>query len=327
MKRTVSLLSAGLLAAPLLLSAAPAKAETAPARKRVAVLNFEFGTVSRWWTGDWDVGRGISDLVVTNLVKDGTYSVIERKALDQVLQEQNLGASGRADAKSAAQIGKVLGVNAMIVGSVTQFGFEDKDFKVDALGGAIGRGFGIGGFGKKKSKAIVVVDARMVDTTTGEILAVATARGESRRDSFSGFGGGGGGRGFGAAGLDMGSSNFQNTIIGEATRKCVEALSYELVKGQDKIVAAKVQLLGRVADVDKGSLVLNIGKSQGLNVGDELSVERVVREVKDPDTGMVLREVTEVIGTVKVTEVDEKSAVGVFTGATAPTIGDRVKNR
>jgi curli biogenesis system outer membrane secretion channel CsgG len=38
---------------------------------------------------DIDIGKGISDMLVTMLVKDGTYSVIERKALDQVLAEQN----------------------------------------------------------------------------------------------------------------------------------------------------------------------------------------------------------------------------------------------
>ena len=63
--------------------------EAAEARKRVALMDFDFGTVQRWWSGNWDIGKGIADLVVTNLVKDGTYSVIERKKLDTILQEQN----------------------------------------------------------------------------------------------------------------------------------------------------------------------------------------------------------------------------------------------
>src|SRR5207302_1095719 len=135
-----------------------------------------------------------------------------------------------------------------------------------------------GGLGKKKSKAIVVVDARVVDTTTGEILAVATGKGESRRDSFSGFGGGGGRGGFGAAGIDMSSSNFQSTILGEATRKAIDALTQDLVKGGERIAVAKLEILGRVADVDRDNLVLNVGKAQGVKVGDVLSIEHVVRE-------------------------------------------------
>src|SRR6266540_2179662 len=56
------------------------------AKKRVALLDFDFGTVQRWWSGNWDIGKGVADLVVTGLVKDGTYSVIERKKLDTILQ-------------------------------------------------------------------------------------------------------------------------------------------------------------------------------------------------------------------------------------------------
>ena len=54
-------------------------------KKRVALFDFEFGAVHRWWSWDWDIGKGIADMVVTNLVRDGTYSVVERKQLDRIL--------------------------------------------------------------------------------------------------------------------------------------------------------------------------------------------------------------------------------------------------
>ncbi len=73
-----------------------------------------------------DVGKGIVDLLVTGLVKDGSYSVIERKALDKILAEQNFSNSNRADPNSAAKIGKLLGVDAIIEGSITEFGNETK---------------------------------------------------------------------------------------------------------------------------------------------------------------------------------------------------------
>jgi curli biogenesis system outer membrane secretion channel CsgG len=55
------------------------------------------------------------------LVRDGTYSVIERKAMDKILAEQNFSNSDRGNPASAAKLGKLLGVDAIIVGSVTQF--------------------------------------------------------------------------------------------------------------------------------------------------------------------------------------------------------------
>ena len=175
--------------------AAPADAVT---KRRVAIMNFDFGTVQRWWSGDWDVGKGISDMLVTKLVKDGTYSVVERQMLDKILAEQNFSNSDRANPMTAAKIGKVLGVNAIIVGSVTQFGFDDKSFKLGGGGGSWG-GFGLGGIGKKSMKAEVAIDARMVDTTTAEILAVAQGQGESKRGGFS-LGGAGAATGAGAPG-------------------------------------------------------------------------------------------------------------------------------
>src|SRR6266704_119164 len=98
----------------------------AQSKKRVAVLNFDYATVQSGvaaiFGSNQDVGKGIADLLVDKLVTDGTYSVIERKMLDKILAEQNFSNSDRADATSAAKIGKVLGVDAIIIGSITQFG-------------------------------------------------------------------------------------------------------------------------------------------------------------------------------------------------------------
>ena len=125
-----------------------------------------------------DVGRGMCDLTVKYLVQDGTYSVIDRKAMDKILAEQNFSNSDRANPNSAAKLGKLLGVDAIIVGSVTQFGNETKNTNIGGAGGNWG-GYGLGGFGHKKSKAIVAVDARIINIDTAEIMGVASGKGES----------------------------------------------------------------------------------------------------------------------------------------------------
>src|ERR1700730_6542731 len=175
-------------------------------KKRVAVLNFEYGTVrsstQAIFGTDQDVGKGISDMLVQKLVQDGKYSVIERNALDKVLGEQNFSNSDRADATTAAKIGRILGVDAIIIGSITQFGRDDQHTNIGAGGyGGYGSKLGIGGIGTKKSKAVVGITARLVNTTTGEILAAVTGKGESQRSGPSligagrrgSWGGGGGG--------------------------------------------------------------------------------------------------------------------------------------
>ena len=166
MKRAISLLALAAAVVPALVAQAP--------KRRVAVLDFDYATVHEYvldlFGHDEDIGRGIADMLVTDLVRNGTYSVIERRQLDHVLQEQNFQQSGRADPTSAVQLARLLGVDAIIIGSITQFGRDDKKLGLGAVGGGVHvGGIGLGGLGRKTAKAVVNIDARIVSTTTAEI--------------------------------------------------------------------------------------------------------------------------------------------------------------
>ena len=323
MKRLVSL--AAILALCLTIQA-PAQQGR---KKRVAIIDFDYATVranaAAVFGTDIDIGKGITDMLVTYLVKDGTYSVIERKALDKILAEQNFSNSDRANPNSAAKLGKLLGADAIIVGSITQFGNDNKSTGVGGAGGGLG-GFGLGGFGRKESTAIVGLDARIVNIDTGEIMAVATGKGESKRKSTSLTGGGGNWKGFGAGGVNFGASDFQQTIIGEAVRLATEQMSTELIAGNSKLEARTISVEGVVAAVDNGLIVLNVGKKAGLKVGDKLNVERVTQVINDPtNPGRVLRRITSPIGTIELTDVDDGSALGKTVSGADFKVGDLVK--
>jgi len=309
-----------------ILVAGAAASPAAQGQKRVALLDFDFGTVQQWWSGNWDIGKGIADLVVTDLVKDGTLSVVERKKLQAILEEQNFSNTDRANPTSAAKIGKVLGVNAIVVGSITQFGMEDKSVNVGGILGRIG-GFGGGNVGTKQGKASVVIDARIVDVDTGVILAVASGKGTSKRSGLLLGGAGGSGGGFGAGEIDMSSGNFQDTVLGEATRAAVQDLTAKLISQAGKIAATIVAIEGMVADATGDTLIINVGKNAGVTVGMKLSVERVTREVKDPASGKVLRKITSPIGEIQVTEADDVSAVAKVVSGQGFKVGDIVKNK
>lgn len=212
---------------------APAAAQTS--RPQVAVMNFDYGSINHWWSGNDDIGKGIADLLVDGLVEDGSYRVIERKKLDSLISEQDFSNSDRAEpnAKQTAKIGKMLGVKYLIVGSITKFGTEDSNKSVG--GGGFGSKFGMGSVGKSSGKANVAISARIIDVTTGEIMAVAKGEGQSKRSGFMLGGAGGGGGGAAGGGINFGSSNFKDTIIGEATEIAVKAVV-------DKLIAAKGRL-------------------------------------------------------------------------------------
>src|SRR5512134_2205726 len=159
-------------------------------RVQVAVMDFEYGTIDNWW-GQYDIGKGMADQVVDALVNDGSFRVIERKKLDTVLAEQDFSRSDRADPSAAklSKVGKVLGIRYIIAGSITKFSTEARG------GGVRVKGIGLGG---KKTKSEVNLTARLIDTTTGEILISAKGHGESSK---------GGGFDFAKGGFGVGTNS------------------------------------------------------------------------------------------------------------------------
>jgi curli biogenesis system outer membrane secretion channel CsgG len=218
-----------LAALAILTFAVPAAAQGS--RPAVALLDFDYASLNSWW-GNQDIGKGIADLVVDGLVEDGSYRVIERKRLDAILAEQNFSNSDRADPSAAktAQIGKALGVKYLIVGSITKFGMETKNTSISGGGWGYG-GFGVGDVGTKKGKATVAVTARMIDTTTGEIMASAKGEGTSSRSGLLL----GGAVPHAGARIAFGSSEFRDTVLGEATETAVKQVI-------TKLIAAKTRL-------------------------------------------------------------------------------------
>jgi hypothetical protein len=157
-------------------------------------------------------------------------------------------------------------------------------------------------------------------------MAAVTGKGESTRGSTSLIGAGGGGGGGGGGGLDMGSSNFANTILGEAVRAAVDSTAEQLNAASSKVEALKHPINGVVADVSGNTLILTVGKKAGVKVGDTLEISRQVRVVKDPTTGKVIKAVTDKIGQATVTDVDDDSSTATFSGGGAAKVGDVAKN-
>lgn len=305
-----------------------AHAQANPRRPRIAVMDFDYATVqtvsSAVFGTNVDVGKGIVDLLVTDLVKNGAYSIIERKQLDKILAEQNFSNSNRADVTRAARIAKILGVDAIIVGSITEFGNETKKTGLGGIGGNW-HGVGLGNIGHSNSKANVAITARIINVDTAEIMGVAEGKGQSSRSSTNLLGGGGNWGGFGGGSADFGNSNFQQTIIGEAVKTAVDDLSANLVADAPRIATRTVTVEGLVAAVEGGQIILNVGTKAGVKVGDQLNVERVTKEIKDPTTHEVIRRLVTTVGVLKATDVDDTSAVCEAVSGAGFKTGDKVK--
>jgi curli biogenesis system outer membrane secretion channel CsgG len=284
-------------------------------KRRIAVMDFDFSSISNmsYLSGFGGGGsRGISDLLTNQLVKEGSYILIERSRIDAVLAEQNLGTSGRIEPTTAAQIGRTLGVDAVLIGSITKFDMEDKT-----------KGFSFGGVfgGSRKQIATVQIAARLINTATGEILTVVEGTGQSEQKDATG--------GVGLFGTTS-SSDSRGRVLGEAAEKAVAQVSTQLVAAAPKLsslptLAPRIDAL--VADVTGNQVVINKGGRDGFRPGMVLSVERVTKTVKDPTTGKVLRVVSQPIGRVQLVEVDATSSVGKVIAGKGGSfkVGDRAK--
>jgi len=273
------------------------------------------------------LGEGIRALMVQRIAAGGRLTVVERKKVDTLMKEQDFGASGRVARGSAARIGRIRGADLTLMGDIVVFGRDDRRRSGAAGVGVLGVGGAVGGY-KQEDKAVVVLNFRLADTETSEIVLTGEARGESKRVS-KGAGGFFFGGAFGAGGaVDMRSSNFAETIIGEATIDAVNQLCAQL-NGQANpggLANSRTDDLdARVADFSNGSLIINAGANAGLAPGQTFTVYRKGQEVKDPVTGEVLDVQTDRIGVMTITTVRERIAIGTYQGAQPPRAGDVVR--
>jgi hypothetical protein len=213
-----------------------------------------------------------------------------------------------------------VGADAIMAGDIVVFGRDDKK---KGVGGEVfngvcswcGRGVGAAQGFKKEEKAVVVINYRFIDAETSEILASGEKRGESKRSSKSiggfaaGWSGGGGGN------VDMTSSNFGETIIGEATQDCVNQIVDEFTTHAEAMKKSVREVEALVASVNGNSIVLNAGSAEGVNTGESFDIFHVDQEVKDPVTKEVLDKIVTKVGTCQVISVRDKISTCTYSGS------------
>lgn len=281
---------------------------------RIAVLDFDYSSVADYQRWIWWLqsnARGVSDILVNQLVEGGNFVVVERSKLDAILSEQNLGASGRVDTSTAAKIGKILGVDAVIVGSITGFNLEEDSGGISVpLFGRVGGG---------QTTANVKLNVRLVNTSTAEILLTAEGNGQSNS--------GGGSINISGYGLDT-SSRKEAKLLTTATVNAINQVIKKINDNSTTLAAipkSAPSVSALVADISGNTVILNKGSSDGYRQGMKLSIERVSKQVKDPATGKVIRQITQAIGIIEITEADAQSSVGKVISGKGFKVGDVAK--
>jgi hypothetical protein len=215
-------------------------------------------------------------------METGKFSLIEREKVGAILAEQNFGTSGRVTPQTAAKIGKMLGVDLILTGSVSQF-------SISSTGGGISR-LRVG-----VTTGKVVLQARLVNTTTGEII-IATEADNQKRLVAARY-----------KGVNF-KQKFDYGLAHEVMHPAVEKMVVKIVDKTQGIAgtSAPASHSGRVIKIEGTKVWVNLGASSGIKVGDEYDVYRKGEELIDPDTGLSLGAEEEKVGMIVVTEVKAK---------------------
>lgn len=278
-------------------------------KKSIFVGNFESGEMLFGAA----TGEGLSAMLTDALVKDGRFIVVERAAFQDIQAEQDLAQQGMATAESAVPKGKLIGASATVRGTVTQF-------EPRTSGGSIGIGGGglfgrdtEGMLGLSGEQAVVVINLRMIDMTTGQVISTSKAEGRASSGTFSADA-------YTAGGMEIGGQAFSNTPLGKAAEQAIQEAVRQIATGMEKVPwsALVVENIG-------GNVYINAGADADMKEGAVLNVYRKVKELTDPATGAVIDTITDKIGTIRIQSVREKTSVATVIDGRAPTRGDVLK--
>jgi len=139
-------LTGRLLATLLILAVCPLAAIQAQSEVRVAVVAFDVFLV------DKEMGSVVAQLITSKLSTLSGIEIAERSRLDEVLSEMELSQAGVVAPEQAVETGKLLGANAIVMGSVGKIGVK------------------------------FVINIRLVDTESGKVMKAFSVSGDRQED-------------------------------------------------------------------------------------------------------------------------------------------------
>jgi curli biogenesis system outer membrane secretion channel CsgG len=272
-------------------------------KKTIAVAKFENKANP---TSQFDLGQSMAEMLTDALMQSGKFIVLERGALDSVLAEQNLAASSRAAAGTAAATGQVGRSQIIVQGVISEFSESTE-------GG--GQAISIKGFdlSQRSESAHVAVIIRLIDSSTSEVIASQRVEGKANR----------GGTSFGFAESDWGfSQSGQKAMpidkaVQIAIDNAVQYISMQL---------SSVQWKGKIIKVkEDGTIFVNAGHNAGIRPGMMFMAFHKGEELIDPDTGLNLGSDETFLGRLQVVDVQDKFCRAKAVDQAAPSEGDTVK--
>ncbi|MBT8084623.1 MAG: CsgG/HfaB family protein [Woeseia sp.] len=243
--------------------------------------------------------NGIEAIVIDSLARTNRFRLVERTVLSDVLGEQDLASSGRVAQASGAATGNVLGAEYLVQVVVTDYE-SNTSGKSGGVGGLLRNKVPIlGGVKMGKGTGRVGLNFRLINAETSEIVFTKQIESVINESSLSL-----GGIGFGSD-IALGGffSSYSRTPIGQAVIAGINQGVFDLIK---EIGAKGAE--GSIVKADTSQIYVNLGEDS-VSVGDVLEVREKGEELIDPETGISLGGAETVLGTIRVSQVQEKFSI------------------
>ena len=272
---------------------------------RVAVIGFDSTSPGYLWSIDSELSKAATDLMINALVNTNRFRVFERNKLEAILQEQDFQvSSGRVDPSTAVKIGKMIGVDSIVTGSVTSIMFSKSG------------GITLGPLNLKKSAATVTVTVRAINVTTGEIIfsevkkGITSKSGVSLRIPVPVVGG---------LGLSSQSVVDIFSAIGDVCQQVAVEFAAKIDSNVMIASSSSFSLEGYVVKVDSTSsgeitqVYINLGVNSGIKVGDEIKISQEGEVILDPKTQEVLDRELILVAQARIIQVKENISIALVT--------------
>ena len=240
-------------------------------------------------------GEAITEMLTTELISADKFTIMEREKIIMATKEQAMADSGLMDMDTAPERGKLKGADFSITGAITEF-------RTDSGAGVIPIP-GLGGIAIGSHTATVMLDLRVVNNRTGEVIAAIREKGSSNATvgglatQYGGFGGGKTG-GVLAGATHKVVVRIVNQIISNALPK----MQNVTVQNKEAELAPTKSFHILAIDSKITTAQLDIGASAGARKGQYYSVYRVTGAVRGLN-GEILGEERTHIAILQITSV------------------------
>ena len=241
------------------------------------------------FSGQWELGGGMADLLVSELLLSRNFVVVERSQLDKVVDEIHRQKDRMFRSEGRVDEGRLKNARYLIRGVINDFSQEG--------GGSLSVAFkNLISLGRGGYRARVALTLTIVDVESGEIIesvpCSATAAAHSAYISAT------------YKNVTFGGDTFFRTPLGEATAEAIHDGVHGLLERVPRIFWEPM-----IAAVEGRLIALNGGSRRGFKKGQRYNVRGAGRQVTDPATGDSLTVLPgAMLGTLRVTEVQKDIA-------------------